>query len=44
MRNDYIKPCIGGWAGFSGCVEFAGAALFTVFVKDAGFSSIRNIQ
>jgi hypothetical protein len=44
MRNDYIKLCIDRWAGSLGCVELAGTALFTVFVKGAGFSSIRNIQ
>jgi hypothetical protein len=44
MQNDYSKPCIGGWTGFSGCVEFAGASLFTVFVKGAGFSSMNHHQ
>jgi hypothetical protein len=34
-----------GWcAEFSVCVDFAGAALFTVFVKGAGFSFLQNRQ
>src|SRR6202035_5064014 len=44
MRIDYIKPCIGGSGGFFGGGVFAGAALFTVFVKGAGFSSMNNHQ
>jgi hypothetical protein len=32
----------GGWAKLWGWVEFPGAALFTVFVKGAVFSSIPN--
>jgi hypothetical protein len=35
---------LGGWAGFWEGVEFAGAALFTVFVKGADFFSTHNHQ
>jgi hypothetical protein len=31
-----------GAPGFGGWVAYSGAALFTVFVKGAGFSSLRN--
>jgi hypothetical protein len=40
--NDYSKPCAAEWAKFWEWIEFSGAALFTVLVKGAGFSSIRN--
>src|ERR1039458_2909854 len=41
-RSDYSKPCAGEWAMFWRRGEFSGAALFTVLVKGAGFSSARN--
>jgi hypothetical protein len=36
------KAPAGVWARFWGWVEFSGAALFTRFVKGAGFSFMRN--